>query len=70
MELVIRNIKSKQDIKLFAELAKRLGLKTSELSLEEMEDIALGRAMEEGRKSGYVSEQTVMKTLRKAQRKK
>jgi len=70
MELVIRNIKSKQDLKLFAELAKRLGLKTAELSLEEMEDIALGRAMEEGKKSGFISENAVIKTLRKVQRRK
>jgi hypothetical protein len=70
MELVIRNIKSKQDMKLFAELAKRLGLKTAKLSLEEMEDIALGKAMEEGKKSGLVSEEAVMKTLHKVQRRK
>ena len=57
-------------MKLFAELAKRMGLKATELSLEEMEDIALGRAMEEGKKSGLVSEETVMKTLRKVQHRK
>ncbi len=57
-------------MKLFAELAKRLGLKTAKLSLEEMEDIALGKAMEEGKKSGLVSEEAVMKTLHKVQRRK
>jgi hypothetical protein len=70
MELIIRNIKSKQDVKLFSELAKRLGLKTTELSPEEKEDIALGIAMEEGKKTGIASEETVMKTLRKIQRRK
>ena len=69
MELLIQNIKSKSDIKLFVELAKRLGLKTSKLSLELKEEIGLGLAIEEGRKSGYVSEDSVFKTLRKVQEK-
>ncbi len=70
MELVIKDIKSREDIKLFTELAKRLGLKTAKLSMQEKEDIGLGLAIEEGRKSGYVSEGTVLKTLRKIQNKK
>lgn len=70
MELLIRNIKAKGDIKLISELAARLGLKTSQLSLEEKEDIGLAIAIKEGRKSGYVSEVTVMKTLRNIQKKK
>lgn len=70
MELLIRNIKAKGDIKLISELAARLGLKTSQLSLEEKEDIGLAIAIKEGRKSGYVSEETVMKTLRNIQKKK
>ncbi len=70
MELLIRNIKAKGDIKLISELAARLGLKTSQLSLEEKEDISLAIAIKEGRKSGYVSEVTVMKTLRNIQKKK
>ena len=65
MELVIRNIKSKQDFKLFAELATRLGLKTTDLSSEEKEDIALDKAIEEARKGDFVSRESVMKALRK-----
>jgi hypothetical protein len=64
MELVIKDIKSREDIKLFTELAKRLGLRTAKLSIEEREDIGLGLAIEKGRKTGRVSEETVMKTLR------
>ena len=67
MELVIKNIQSTQDIKLFTELAKRLGLKTAKLSLAEKEDIGLAIAIEKGRKSGYVSEKTVLGTLRNIQ---
>lgn len=70
MELLISNIKAKGDIKLFSELAERLGLKTSQLSLEEKEDIGLALAIKEGRKSGYVSEETIMKTLHNIQKKK
>ena len=67
MELVIKDIKSTQDLKLFTELAKRLGLKTAKLSLEEKEDIGLAIAIEKGGKSGYVAEEKVMKTLRNIQ---
>ncbi len=67
MELVIKDIKSTQDIKLFTELAKRLGLKTAKLFLEEKEEIGLGIAIEKGRKTGYVAEETILKTLRNIQ---
>ena len=70
MELLIRNIKAKADIKLISELAERLGLMTTQLTLEEKEEIGLALAIEEGRKSGYVSEKNVMKTLRNIQDKK
>jgi hypothetical protein len=63
MDLLIKDINSPQDISLFTALAKRLGLKTVKLSLEEKEDIGLGMAIEKGRRSGYVSEDTVMKTF-------
>ncbi|MES2701371.1 MAG: hypothetical protein V4649_01975 [Bacteroidota bacterium] len=70
MELVIKNLTSPTDIKLFTELAKRLGLKTAKLTAEEKEDIALGIAIEKGRKSGYTTTEEVLKTLRDIQGKK
>ena len=70
MELVIKDIKSREDIKLFTELAKRPGLKTAKLSLEEKEDIGLGKAIEKSRKGGYAPEEAVFATLRKIQGKK
>lgn len=63
MELLIGNIKSKDDKNLFIDLAKRLGFSTKVLTLEDKEDIGLAKAIEEGRKSGYVSKEKVMKTL-------
>jgi len=67
MELIIKDIKSVEDVKLFTGLAKRLGLKTTKLSLEEKENIGLAIAIEKGRKSGYVSEDAVLGTLHKIQ---
>jgi hypothetical protein len=43
--------------------------KTNKLSLEAKEDIALGNAIQEDIKSGFVSEKEVMKMLRKLKRK-
>jgi hypothetical protein len=70
MELIIKDIKSAEDLKLFTGLAKRLGLKTAKLSEEEKEDAGLAMAINKGRRSGYVSEDAVMETLRKIQGKK
>jgi hypothetical protein len=70
MELVIKDIKSPEDLKLFTGLAKRLGLKTAKLTPDEKEDIGLARAIDHGRKSGYVSEDAVMNILHNIQGKK
>jgi len=70
MELVIKDIKSAEDMKLFTGLAARLGLKTAKLTIEEKEDIGLAIAIEKGRRSGYAAENIVMKTLHKIQGKK
>jgi hypothetical protein len=65
MDLVIKNITSKQDLKFLSEMAKRLGLKSSALSLEEKEEIAMGYAIRESVKTGYVAEEDIMKILKK-----
>jgi hypothetical protein len=65
MELVIRNIKSKTDLKFFQQLAKRLGLKTTKLTDEEKEDIGMGKAIKEAKKGDFVSREEVIKALRK-----
>lgn len=70
MDLVIKNISSKEDLSLFSQLAKRLHLKIAQLSLEEKEDIALGFAIEDAKGSGFVAEEEVMYALRKVQGKK
>lgn len=65
MELVIKNIQSKSDKKLFIDLAKRIGLETATLTLSEKEDYALGEAIKDGRKSGYAEEADVIYILKK-----
>jgi hypothetical protein len=65
MEIIIRNIKSKTDLKFFQQLAKRLGLKTTELTDDEKEDIALAKAIKEAKKGDFVSREEVIKALRK-----
>ena len=63
MSTLIVNSDNKEDLKLFMELANRLGLTTKILSKEDKEDIALYKAMLEGRKTKYVSREAVMKKL-------
>jgi hypothetical protein len=70
MELVIKDIKTAEDLKLISGLAKRLGLKTAKLTAEEREDIGMYEAIRRGRQSGYVSEDEVMSVLSKIQRTK
>ena len=57
-------------MKLITGLVKRLGLKSRKLTVAEKEDIGLTKAIEKGRKSGYVAEDIVMLTLQKIQKKK
>ena len=62
METII-DINSKEDKRIFTSLAKRLQLRARILTPDEKEDIGLAFAIDEGRKSGYVDEKTVMDTL-------
>ena len=63
MNGIIISTDNKEEIKLFAQLAKRLGIKSKVLSEEEMLDLGLLNAMKEGRKSGYVSKKEIEKKL-------
>ena len=65
METVLIEVSNNSDIGFIRQFATRLGLKSKVLTLEEKEDIALGRAIEEGRKGEYVDKETVIKVLRK-----
>ena len=62
--LIITSSK-KTDLKLFTELANRIGIQVKTLSEEDMLDIGLLKAMEDGRKTKFVSEERIMKKLKK-----
>lgn len=55
----------KTDIKLLTDLANRIGVKVKTLSEDDLLDIGLLKAMEEGSKSEYVSREQIMKKLKK-----
>jgi hypothetical protein len=55
----------KTDIKLLTDLANRIGVKVKTLSEDDLLDIGLLKAMEEGRQSEYVSREQVMKKLKR-----
>lgn len=70
METIVINVKTQKDRILFTSLAKRLKLKARVLTLGDKEDIALAYAIDEGRETGYVSEETVLNTLSKVKKQK
>ena len=63
MESLIIDIKSKDDLKFFAELAKKMGFKSRVLSLEEKEDIGMLKAIKEGATGDYVTKESVLKAI-------
>ena len=65
METILIEVSKKSDIGFIRQFARRLGLKSKVLTLGEKEDIALGKAIEEGRKGKYVDKTTVIEALRK-----
>ena len=64
MKTVIVSVPEK-DENLFAALLKKLGFKSRVVAEEEKEEAALAKWIDEGMKSGEVSEETVYATLRK-----
>jgi hypothetical protein len=55
----------KTDLKLISDLAKKLGIKAKTISDEELLDLGLLKAMEEGRKSKFVPKDRIMMKLSK-----
>lgn len=56
---------NKTDLKLFTDLANRIGVSFKTLSDEDLLDIGLLKAMEEGKKTKFVSKERIMKKLNK-----
>ena len=64
MNTAIINTENKSDFKLITDLAKKIGVKIKILSHRQMEDIALGYLIEEGKTGGYINEEEFLKKLK------
>ena len=64
METLLLQSNSKKDIKIFVDLAKKVGLKTKFLTNENLEDIGLANAMKKGRTGEYINTDTYLKKLK------
>ena len=64
METLLLQSESKKDLKMFADLAKKAGLKVALISNEDMEDIALANAMKKGRTGEYVDTKSYLNKLK------
>ncbi len=63
MNTIVIQSKSKNNLKLLSELAKKIGERVTMLSKEQIEDIALGSYMKKTRTGKNVSSDLVMKKL-------
>ncbi len=64
MTHILLEAKDQREAKLLLEIAHRMNIKGTELTLEMVEDIGLANAIDEGRKSKKVSRETIMKKLK------
>ena len=65
MQTLVLNGESAADIKLIAEIAKKMGLKAKILSEEEKEEIGMLNAIKKGRTKQYVNTESFIHNLRK-----
>jgi hypothetical protein len=65
MASIIIDTKSIKDTLFLTQLAKKMGYSSRILSDDEKEEMALLKAMKEGRKKDYLSRESVMKKLDK-----
>ena len=65
MNTVILHSKSKSDLNLLLEIAKKFGIKAKVLSESEIEDVGLGNAIKEGITGEFIETESFVKTLRK-----
>jgi hypothetical protein len=64
METLLLQSPNKKDIKMLAELAKKIGFSATFISNDAMEDIALATAMKKGRTGEYVDTPAFLKKLK------
>ena len=65
MESIIITPKSKSEMKFITSLLKRINIKSTTLKIQQKEDIALSKAIDESMNDeGFVSEKEIMKVLK------
>lgn len=64
MKTLVVTSDNDNELKVLKYLAKKMGMEAEVLSEDEKEDIGLLKAMLEGKKNDYVSEDEVIKALR------
>ncbi len=65
MEAIVIETGSRKKTDLLLKLTEELGLRSKKISVEDIEDLFLGKSIQEGIKSGYTSKENVLKALRK-----
>jgi len=65
MNTVILHSKSKNDLELLLEIAKKFGIKAKVLTESEIEDVGLGNAIKECKTGEFIDTESYLKTLRK-----
>jgi hypothetical protein len=65
MHTAILNSESVSDLKLLLELAKKLGIKSKVLSINEIEEIGLANAIKKGRTGEYIDTKDFLNKLSK-----
>jgi hypothetical protein len=63
MEVAIVQTEDKADLKLLAEVARKMGIRFKVLTEEQKEDIGMGLLMKEADRSQKVSEEEIMRKL-------
>ncbi|MDQ3683531.1 MAG: hypothetical protein M3352_10755 [Bacteroidota bacterium] len=65
MKTLVVTSDNDNELKVLRYLAKKMGMEAEVLSEDEKEDIGLLKAMLKGKKNDYVSENEILKVLRK-----
>jgi hypothetical protein len=63
MKRLILSPENEQELTFLKQLLDKMGVKTEELTEEDIEDLGLLKAMEEGKKGDYIEENEIRKTL-------
>ena len=65
MNAIVISTENKADLKLFTDLAKRIGIKAKALTDEELLDLGLLEAMKQGKETEFVAKAQIIKKLKR-----